>query len=92
MSATRTCRSSGVLRAFASALNVSEDYLLAADEIVLDGVEFRKKEIASKREQAFVQGQTLHLWNATLRSSRRSVFRASTGTARVKDLSSQGSR
>src|SRR5258708_19404277 len=53
--------SSGVLRALASALKVSEDYLLAADELVLDGVEFRKKEIASKREEAFVEGQTLHL-------------------------------
>ena len=29
--------------------------------MVLDGVEFRKKQIASKREEAFVQGQTLHL-------------------------------
>src|SRR6266446_3670354 len=53
--------SSGVLRALASALKVSEDYLLAADELVLDGVEFRKKEIASKREEAFVEGQTVHL-------------------------------
>lgn len=53
--------SSGVLSALASALNVSEDYLLSADEMVLDGVEFRKKEIASKREEAFVEGQTLHL-------------------------------
>lgn len=53
--------SSGVLRALAVALHVSEDYLLAADEMVLDGVEFRKKEIASKREEAFVEGQTLHL-------------------------------
>jgi Zn-dependent peptidase ImmA (M78 family) len=53
--------SSGVLHALASALKVTEDYLLAADELVLDGVEFRKKEIASKREEAFVEGQTLHL-------------------------------
>jgi Zn-dependent peptidase ImmA (M78 family)/transcriptional regulator with XRE-family HTH domain len=53
--------SSGVLRALASALHVSEDYLLSSDEMVLDGVEFRKKEIASKREEAFVEGQTLHL-------------------------------
>jgi Zn-dependent peptidase ImmA (M78 family) len=53
--------SSGVLRALAEALHVSEDYLLAADEMILDGVEFRKKEIASKREEAFVEGQTLHL-------------------------------
>lgn len=53
--------SSGVLRALAGALNVSEDYLLATDEMILDGVEFRKKEITSKREEAFVEGQTLHL-------------------------------
>jgi Zn-dependent peptidase ImmA (M78 family) len=53
--------SSGVLSALAGALNVSEDYLLASDDMVLDGVEFRKKQIASKREEAFVQGQTLHL-------------------------------
>jgi Zn-dependent peptidase ImmA (M78 family) len=52
---------SGVLSALASALKVTEDYLLAADELVLDGVEFRKKEIASKREEAFVEGRTLHL-------------------------------
>jgi Zn-dependent peptidase ImmA (M78 family)/transcriptional regulator with XRE-family HTH domain len=53
--------SSGVLTALARALNVSEDYLLATDELVLDGVEFRKKSIASKKEQAFVEGQALHL-------------------------------
>lgn len=53
--------SSGVLSALGSALNVSEEYLLGADEMVLDGVEFRKKEIASKREEAFVEGRTLHL-------------------------------
>lgn len=52
---------SGVLSALASALKVTEDYLLAANELVLDGVEFRKKEIASKREEAFVEGRTLHL-------------------------------
>jgi Zn-dependent peptidase ImmA (M78 family)/transcriptional regulator with XRE-family HTH domain len=53
--------SSGVLSALADALNVSEDYLLASEEMILEGVEFRKKQIASKREEAFVQGQTLHL-------------------------------
>lgn len=53
--------SSGVLAALARALNVSEDYLLAANEMVLDGVDFRKKSIASKREEAFVEGQALHL-------------------------------
>jgi Zn-dependent peptidase ImmA (M78 family)/transcriptional regulator with XRE-family HTH domain len=53
--------SSGVLAALARALGVSEDYLLATDELVLDGVEFRKKDMASKREEAFVEGQALHL-------------------------------
>jgi Zn-dependent peptidase ImmA (M78 family) len=53
--------SSKVLSALAKALRVSEDYLLASEEMVLDGVEFRKKSIASKREEAFVQGQALHL-------------------------------
>jgi Zn-dependent peptidase ImmA (M78 family) len=53
--------SSRVLSALAAALNVSEDYLLASEEMVLDGVEFRKKDIASKREEAFVEGQALHL-------------------------------
>jgi len=53
--------SSGALTALARALSVSEDYLLATDELVLDGVEFRKKSIASKKEEAFVEGQALHL-------------------------------
>jgi Zn-dependent peptidase ImmA (M78 family)/transcriptional regulator with XRE-family HTH domain len=53
--------SSGVLSALASALGVSEDYLLSVDELVLDGVEFRKKAITSKREEALVEGRTLHL-------------------------------
>src|ERR1700720_4212662 len=53
--------SSKVLSALAKALRVSEDYLVAGEEMVLDGVEFRKKSIASKREEAFVEGQALHL-------------------------------
>jgi Zn-dependent peptidase ImmA (M78 family) len=53
--------SSGVLSALARALNVSEDYLIATDDMVLDGVEFRKKGIASKKEEAFVEGRALHL-------------------------------
>src|ERR1700732_312380 len=43
--------SSPVLSALARGLSVSEEYLLATDDLVLDGVEFRKKEIASKREE-----------------------------------------
>ena len=56
-------RSSGVLSALAGGLGVSEDYLLASDDMVLDGVEFRKRKkgIASKREEAFVEGRALHL-------------------------------
>jgi Zn-dependent peptidase ImmA (M78 family) len=53
--------SSGVLSALARALNVSEDYLLATDDMVLDGVEFRKRGIASRREEALVEGRALHL-------------------------------
>jgi Zn-dependent peptidase ImmA (M78 family)/DNA-binding XRE family transcriptional regulator len=53
--------SSPVLSALARGLSVPEEYLLATDDLVLDGVEFRKKEIASKREEAFVEGQALHL-------------------------------
>lgn len=53
--------SSMVLSALANALHVSRDYLLAADELILDGVEFRKKAISSKREISFIEGQTLHL-------------------------------
>jgi Zn-dependent peptidase ImmA (M78 family)/DNA-binding XRE family transcriptional regulator len=53
--------SSRVLSALAAALRVSEDYLLSSHEITLDGVEFRKKYIASKREEAFVEGQALNL-------------------------------
>ncbi len=53
--------SSRVLSALAGALGVSEDYLLTSHEMTLDGVEFRKKRVASKREEAFVEGQALHL-------------------------------
>ena len=53
--------SSGVLSTLADALRVSEAYLLSGDELALDGVEFRKKEITSKREEAFVEGQSVHL-------------------------------
>jgi Zn-dependent peptidase ImmA (M78 family)/DNA-binding XRE family transcriptional regulator len=53
--------SSRVLSALAEVLNVSEDYLLASEEMILDGVEFRKKRMDSKREEAFVEGQALHL-------------------------------
>jgi len=52
--------SSGVLIALSEALNVSLDYLTGDQDMVLDGVEFRKKHITSKREQAQVQSKVLH--------------------------------
>ena len=52
--------------------------------MVLDGVEFRKKQIASKREEAFVQGQTLHLLERYLTIERSLDLRASCGTARAE--------
>ncbi|MFP5515502.1 MAG: helix-turn-helix domain-containing protein [Alphaproteobacteria bacterium] len=53
--------SSGVLIALAGALGVSEDYLLSDDELVLDGVEFRKKTSSRSREEATIEARTLHL-------------------------------
>lgn len=53
--------SSNVLSALADALKVTEEYLLSPAELELQGVEFRKHASTSKREEAFVEGQTLHL-------------------------------
>jgi len=53
--------SSGVLIALSHALGVSLDYLVGDQEMVLEGVEFRKKQITSKKEQAQIQAQALHL-------------------------------
>lgn len=53
--------SSGVLIALADALDVSVDYLVGDQEMVLDAVEFRKKKITSKREEAQVEAKVLHL-------------------------------
>jgi Zn-dependent peptidase ImmA (M78 family) len=53
--------SSDVLYVLASALGVSEDYILSGGDLVLEDVEFRKKEIASKREEAAVEGKAIHL-------------------------------
>jgi Zn-dependent peptidase ImmA (M78 family) len=53
--------SSGVLIALADALGVSMDYLAGDQDMVLEGVEFRKKQITSKKEQAQIQAKTLHL-------------------------------
>lgn len=52
---------SGVLIALSHALGVSVDYLVGDQEMVLDGVEFRKKQITSKKEEAQIEAQALHL-------------------------------
>ncbi|MFC3230361.1 helix-turn-helix domain-containing protein [Marinibaculum pumilum] len=53
--------SSGVLIALADALGVTEDYLLGEQTMALDGVEFRKKSLASKKEEAQLEARALHL-------------------------------
>ena len=52
---------SGVLLALADALNVSEDYLLSDDDLVLEGVEFRKKPDTTAREEAAIEANSVHL-------------------------------
>ncbi len=52
--------SSGVLIALARALGVSEDYLLSASELVLEGAEFRKKAGSSAREEAALEARAIH--------------------------------
>src|ERR1035441_3223180 len=52
---------SGVLIVLSHALGVSLDYLVGDQEMVLEGVEFRKKQITSKKEQAQIQAKALHL-------------------------------
>lgn len=53
--------SSGVLIALSEALGVSLDYLAGDQEMVLEGVDFRKKQITSKREQAQIEARAMHL-------------------------------
>ena len=53
--------SSGVLIALADALGVSVDYLVSDSEMVLDAVEFRKKKLTGKREEAQVEASVVHL-------------------------------
>jgi Zn-dependent peptidase ImmA (M78 family)/transcriptional regulator with XRE-family HTH domain len=53
--------SSRVLIALAAALDVTEDYLLSDDELVLEGVEFRKKASSSSREEATIEARTIHM-------------------------------
>jgi Zn-dependent peptidase ImmA (M78 family) len=52
---------SSVLLALSNALGVSVEYLVGDEELVLEGVEFRKKELTTRKEEAQVEGQTLHL-------------------------------
>ena len=52
---------SGVLIALADALGVSVDYLVADGDMVLEAVEFRKKRLTSRREEARVEARVLHL-------------------------------
>jgi Zn-dependent peptidase ImmA (M78 family) len=52
---------SAVLIALSHALGVSLDYLVGDQEMVLEGVEFRKKQITSKKEQAQIKAKALHL-------------------------------
>ena len=53
--------SSDVLIALADALDVSVDYLFGEDKMVLETVEFRKKKLTSRREEAQVEAKVLHL-------------------------------
>ena len=52
---------SAVLIALADALGISVDYLTGDPEVVLEAIEFRKKKITSRREEAQVEGQVVHL-------------------------------
>ena len=53
--------SSGVLIALADALDVTVDYLVGDQDIVLEDVEFRRKKPTSKREEARIEARVLHL-------------------------------
>ena len=52
---------SGVLIALADALGVSVDYLASDNDIVLEAVDFRRKRLTGKREEAQVEARVLHL-------------------------------
>ena len=56
-----TMPSSGVLIALADALDVPIDYLASDSDIRLEAVDFRKKRLTSRREEAQVEARVLHL-------------------------------
>ena len=51
---------SATLMALASKLGVAVDYLLGEQSLTLEGVEFRKKPSASRKEEAQVEARVLH--------------------------------
>ena len=53
--------SSGVLIALSDALGVPVDYLASDSDIRLEAVDFRKKRLTSRREEAQVEASVLHL-------------------------------
>ena len=53
--------SSGVLIALSDALGVPVDYLASDSDIRLESVDFRKKRLTSRREEAQVEASVLHL-------------------------------
>ncbi len=52
---------SGVLLALAAALDVPVDYLVSDSDIRLEAVDFRRKRLTSRREEARVEAKVLHL-------------------------------
>ena len=53
--------SSGVVIALADALDVTVDYLAGDASMVLEAVDFRKKRLTGKREEARIEARVLHL-------------------------------
>ena len=53
--------SPGVLMTLADALDVSAEYLVGDQEMVLEGVEFRKKQSVGKREEDWLGARVLYL-------------------------------
>ena len=52
---------SAVLIALADALHVSVDHLTGDPEVILEAIEFRKKTLTRRREEAQVEAQVVHL-------------------------------